>query len=308
MTVTGLHHGEKPPYFVASCEPSGADKGFFKNTLVLKTQAQALEDESVKRCFNSFLSRQVISQAGPEVLSLGKNVLSDQVFAWVTDAERNEPYIKGSGRDAFGHWKGDLVTDEGWRNLKDFSIAKGMVATGCVTISTYGPYSRPLQSLGTHLWVGSCAPSAMQDGAACLLRRHLSHAELRAALAVDEKKVFENAYRHMTSRQPGFAWISGQWMTATEEGLADKEEQIPSGSWAINGFKWFSSATDSEMTIMLARTPAGGLSTFLAPMSKHDPKGTTATGEPDPNGQTLNGIRIHRLKNKFGTQSLPTAE
>ncbi|KAG6031736.1 hypothetical protein E4U40_006880, partial [Claviceps sp. LM458 group G5] len=92
MTVTGLHHGEKPPYFVASC---------------------------------AFLSRQVISQAGPEVLSLGKNVLSDQVFAWVTDAERNEPYIKGSGRDAFGHWKGDLVTDEGWRNLKDFSIAKG---------------------------------------------------------------------------------------------------------------------------------------------------------------------------------------
>ncbi|KAG5925280.1 hypothetical protein E4U61_000058 [Claviceps capensis] len=61
--------------------------------------------------------------------------------------------------------------------------------------------------------------------------------------------------------------------------------------------------------IMLSRTPAGGLSTFLAPiMRKHDLNASTATGEPDPDGQTLNGIRIQRLKNKFGTQSLPTAE
>lgn len=72
-----------------------------------------------------FLSRNVISQAGPEVSSLGKDVISDQVFAWVTDAERNKPYIKGSGRDALGRWTGELVTGEGWRNLKDFATAKG---------------------------------------------------------------------------------------------------------------------------------------------------------------------------------------
>ncbi|KAG5944685.1 hypothetical protein E4U59_006971 [Claviceps monticola] len=273
-----------------------------------------------------------VSTAGPEVLSLGKDVLSDQVFAWVTDSERNEPYIKGSGRDAFGRWKSDLVTGEGWRNLKDFSIAKRMVATGYDTISTYGTYSRLLQFLRTHLWVGSCAnvgcPSEMQDGATFLLRRHLSHPEWRAALSADEKKVFENAYRHLTSRQPGFTRTSGQWMTertggsdvsltetvghrnpsVTGEGLADKEGQITLGPWAINSFKWFSSATDSEMTIMLARTPAGGLSTFLAPMRKHDPNAATATGEPDPDGQTLNGIRIQRLKTEFDTQSLPPAE
>ncbi|KAG6066814.1 hypothetical protein E4U32_005324 [Claviceps aff. humidiphila group G2b] len=80
------------------------------------------------------------------------------------------------------------------------------------------------------------------------------------------------------------------------------------GPWAINGFRWFSSETDSEMTIMLARTPAGVLSTFLAPMRRHDSSASTATGEPDPDGHILNGIRIQRLKNKFGTQSLPTAE
>ncbi|KAG6005832.1 hypothetical protein E4U21_007604 [Claviceps maximensis] len=312
-------------------EPSGADRGFFQTTPVLKNQA--LDDESFRRCFKLFLSRNVMSQAEPEVLSLGKDVISEQVFAWVSDAERNKPYIKGHGRDAFGRWKGELVTGEGWRNLKDFSIAKGMVATGYDTSSSYGPYSRPLQFLRTHLWIGSCAnvgcPSAMQDGAACLLRRHIMHTESSSALSADEKKVFESAYNRLTSRQPGHAWTSGQWMTertggsdvsltetvairdpstASARDIASKADQIPLGPWTINGFKWFSSATDSEMSILLARTQAGGLSTFLAPMRKHDVHATTLTGEPDDNGQTLNGVRIQRLKNKFGTQSLPTAE
>ncbi|KAG6098202.1 hypothetical protein E4U30_008269 [Claviceps sp. LM220 group G6] len=206
-----------------------------------------------------------VSTAGPEVLSIGKDVLSDQVFVWVTDAERNKPYIKGLSRDAFGRWKGDLVTGEGWRNLKDLRITKGMVAIGYDTISTYGPYSHPLQFLRTHPWVGSCV-------------------NLRAALSADEKKVFENAYRYLTSRQPGrmdkrtvvdvslTEIVARLHPRAAKEGLADILDQIPLGPWAINGFKWFSSKTDSEMTIMLARTPAG------------------------------------RLKNKFGTQALPTVK
>jgi len=37
------------------------------------------------------------------------------------------------------------------------------------------------------------------------------------------------------------------------------------GPWLISGFKWFSSATDSSMTVLLARTPKG-VSAFYAPM------------------------------------------
>jgi len=75
------------------------------------------------------------------------------------------------------------------------------------------------------------------------------------------------------------------------------------GSWSISGFKWFSSATDSDMTLLLARTcdadgyaEAGsrGLSLYYARVR-------------DDEGR-LNGIRMVRLKNKFGTKALPTAE
>lgn len=57
--------------------------------------------------------------------ALGNDVLSDQVLTWITDAERNKPYLKGSGRDVFGKWKGELVTGEGWRQLQNFGISKG---------------------------------------------------------------------------------------------------------------------------------------------------------------------------------------
>ena len=213
-----------------------------------------------------------------------------------------------------------------------------MVATGYDT--PHGALSRPLQFLRLHLWEASCAnvtcPSAMQDGAARLLQQHIRGADF-ARLPEDQRRVFQDAFRRLTSRDPAAAWTSGQWMTErsggsdvslTETtavhapsrgrpGLADKHEQLPLGPWSISGFKWFSSATDSGMTVLLAKTAAGGgsgggggggLSAFLAPMRRHDPSATTLAGLPDPDGTRLNGVRIQRLKSKHGTRPLPTAE
>jgi alkylation response protein AidB-like acyl-CoA dehydrogenase len=164
----------------------------------------------------------------------------------------------------------------------------------------------------------------MQDGAAALLRRHLASRHI----SEEERIVFDDAYRRLISRDPNVAWTSGQWMTERTGGsdvsqtetialyqpeeargaLASKEGKIPLGPWSVHGFKWFSSATDSNMTILLARTPDDGLTTFLAPMRRHDTTAKTMTGHPKSDGTRLNGVWIQRLKNKFGTQSLPTAE
>lgn len=181
------------------------------------------------------------------------------------------------------------------------------------------------------LWEGSSAntscPQAMQDGASRLLQR-----ELAAGRPVDpvQRRVLENALGHLTSRDPRRAWTSGQWMTERPGGSdvsrtetvatyapfadngdgaaaappCDPDEDIPLGPWSIDGFKWFSSATDSSMTILLARTARGGLSAFYAPMRRHRPTSAAAGGP----ATELNGVRISRLKSKMGTRSLPTAE
>lgn len=91
--------------------------------------------------------------------------------------------------------------------------------------------------------------------------------------------------------------------------LADANEGIPLGPWSISGFKWFSSATDSSMTVLLARTSRDkGVSAFFAPMRKHHSSAPSPTGARHGGGTELNGVRIIRLKDKMGTKSLPTAE
>ncbi|ROJ94329.1 Acyl-CoA dehydrogenase family member 11 [Anabarilius grahami] len=76
------------------------------------------------------------------------------------------------------------------------------------------------------------------------------------------------------------------------------------GEWfKLYGFKWFTSATDADMTLTLARvtdehghtTPGSrGLSLFLADVWDSD--------------GSSNGIEVQRLKDKLGTRQMPTAE
>jgi alkylation response protein AidB-like acyl-CoA dehydrogenase len=66
-------------------------------------------------------------------------------------------------------------------------------------------------------------------------------------------------------------------------------------TWTIKGFKWFSSATDSDITLLLAKTPKSDKVSLFWVRVKND-------------DGTLNGVRIIRLKDKFGTKTIPTAE
>jgi alkylation response protein AidB-like acyl-CoA dehydrogenase len=99
-------------------------------------------------------------------------------------------------------------------------------------------------------------------------------------------------------------WTSGQWMTERTGGSdVGRSETVakrsPDGSWRLYGVKWFTSATTGEMTLTLAR-PEGngeggrGLALFYLELYGADGK--------------LNGIQIHRLKDKLGTRKVPTAE
>ncbi|KAJ8122508.1 hypothetical protein O1611_g9821 [Lasiodiplodia mahajangana] len=298
-------------------EPASANTGFFQLLPTLKNQF--LHDPSIRRIFKLFLPSDIARTVAPEIARLGDEVLQQHVFDWVTDAEKNQPYITGGGRNAFGQpVSTKLVVTEGWRKLQDFSIEKGFVAQGYE--SGLDQYTRIVQYLGELIFESSSAnvgcPAAMADGAARVLQHHLRHSELGS----EEQKVFQNAYDHLVSRDPTTAWTSGQWMTERVGGsdvsrsetvaaysplpndapLCNPEENIPLGPWSIDGFKWFSSATDSNMTILLAQTPRG-LSAFYAPMRRYNPSlVVSATGITG--GTELNGVTISRLKNKMGTK------
>lgn len=154
----------------------------------------------------------------------------------------------------------------------------------------------------------SC-PVSMTSGACRLMRFQLGSAPA--------DHPFHELYAKLTAREN--SWVSAQWMTERAGGSDVRNSEtvavhsplpsktgrfgrIDEGDYLLSGFKFFSSATDCNVAFILAKTESGQLSLFVAPTVK------TVRGEDGREKEVTNGIRIHRLKQKFGTKELPTAE
>jgi alkylation response protein AidB-like acyl-CoA dehydrogenase len=275
-----------------------------------------------------YLSTPIRQKISPDLSTFGTNVLTPHTFSLVADAERHTPSV--STHTTFGHPVSTLHTGLGWRSLQNYGIEQGIVAIPYE--GDYGSYGRLYQFIKYHLWTGSSVfvtcPSAMSDGAASLMRKYA----FCEGVGDERQRVFREAYRNLTSRQVGRAWTSGQWMTersggsdvrgletvatmlppptsSEEDVIGDTDAQgMPLGPWSIKGFKWFSSATDADMAVLLART-AKGITLFYAPMRRcTSNKNQDEILAPANQECESNGITIQRLKPKLGTRALPTAE
>ena len=150
----------------------------------------------------------------------------------------------------------------------------------------------------------------MSDGAAFVLSKRIKD------LPADH--LLHDVFKRLTSNGEDY-WTSGQWMTERAGGSdvqntetwarysplpqSDRtSNRVGEGDYLLSGFKFFSSATDADVALLLAKTESGKLSTFIAPLRK------TIIGEDGKPREVTNGVRIHRLKNKLGTKELPTAE
>jgi putative acyl-CoA dehydrogenase len=269
-------------------KPATANTGFFQEGPQIGNPYNA--DKSLQRVLAHFVPKDVLGRAvDEELLKLGDKVISDEVFEWAEEAERNLPFI--IEQDTFGKSLNKLVTSAGWKKLKEFAAEEGIISTSFER--HYDEYSRVIGFAKEFIFTPNSAivtcPLAMADGCARLI-------ELQSPQNGTWKhEVFE----HLTTRDPKEAWTSGQWMTERPGGSdVSRTETVAYNNGAKNqyllkGFKWFSSATDSEVTVTLAHREEGkgkeGLSCFLG-----DLKG--------------GGVRLHRLKEKFGTRALPTAE
>ncbi|KAJ7620048.1 acyl-CoA dehydrogenase NM domain-like protein [Roridomyces roridus] len=204
--------------------------------------------------------------------------------------------------DAWGNRVDVLQVSEGWKTLKTFACKEGVISI---------PYTRKFQEHNRVyafakllLMTGDChvimCPYGMTDGAARVME--LSGSE----------KMKEEILPRLISPDPEKAYISGQWMTESSGGsdvsgietLARPVDPQPGDlgpAYLIDGFKWFSSAAEGNMSVALARSEShhgtGGLSLFLVPVRL----------PPFPTPLS-NNILLHRLKNKVGTKAVPTAE
>lgn len=218
----------------------------------------------------------------------------EAVTQWLSlsqQAEREKPVHVPF--DAWGYRLDEIRLSEGWKKLEAVAAREGIVASGYERL--YGDLSRVYQASLLYLFHSSSAfvscPLAMTDGAARAIELY-GDAELKG-----------RAFKHLTSKDPQQFWTSGQWMTersgGSDVGGTETVARKTGSGWQLEGVKWFTSATTSPMSMLLAR-PEGaekgsrGLSLFYCELR-------------DAQGK-LRNIEILRLKDKLGTQALPTAE
>ncbi|KAH7411557.1 hypothetical protein DE146DRAFT_241432 [Phaeosphaeria sp. MPI-PUGE-AT-0046c] len=297
--------------------------------------AELTDDKVIARVLDLYLppNSTEVKKSAHHVARLA---LDPTVLVHATDAETNHPVLRPLTTFGQENNYDPLWTTTGWQKLKEIGHEAGVVAVAYDM--SQKNFNRRIHAMAlNHLWgptgtMTGC-PMSMTDGAATLLSKHLDTPDSDQP---GRKEVFREAYHRLTSRDPKIAWTSGQWMTERAGGSdvsgtettatllsqdqLDRESRsgldvdavgMPLGPWKIDGFKWFSSATDSEMAVLLARTAKGGLSAFYIPMRRRvaSQKATTNIINQEAVPKTeLNGVRIQRLKNKLGTKSLPTAE
>ncbi|CDM27165.1 hypothetical protein DTO013E5_4338 [Penicillium roqueforti] len=293
-------------------QPATADSGYITDPGPLENTYTS--DPSLQRTLAWYLSSAVFQSVQPHLTQFGAEAISEQVREWSADAERNVPYVKSHNVWGKRYDHDRLVTTEGWKQLGKWGARNRIVSAGYD--KGLGVDRRTVQYALTYLYSPSSGlyscPISMTDGAAFILSSKID--------TLPSTHPFHAAFQGLISEKDDH-WTSGQWMTEraggsdvqnTETWATYSPLATPSGSsgsdllgdgdYLISGFKFFSSATDANLALLLAKTPSGKLSTFLAPLRR------TVVDTNGVSKVVSNGVKIHRLKNKLGTKELPTAE
>ncbi|KFP91209.1 hypothetical protein N311_08530, partial [Apaloderma vittatum] len=261
-----------------------------------KTGNLYLEDALLRSYLKTHLPPKVLEEVSRDLERFGNRLLSEvSPLAW--DCEANPPTLRQFS--AWGQRVDHIVTCPAWRRMKEIAAEEGLVAEAYER--RFSNWSRLHQAVKLYLFSSfsgsfSC-PLAMTDGAAKVIE----------SLGIPGS--LKNAFDHLTCRDPKKFWTSGQWMTERAGGsdVANGTETVarkqPDGTYRLYGFKWFTSAADSDVALTLARVAdaggqvkqgSSGLSLFF--LRARDEEGK------------LNGIQVQRLKDKLGTRQMATAE
>ncbi|KAF7324586.1 Acyl-CoA dehydrogenase NM domain-like protein [Mycena kentingensis (nom. inval.)] len=215
------------------------------------------------------------------------------------------PLVREPVLTQYDHWGrriDDIQVSEAWKTLKDLVAKEGLVSIAFERQfqekSRVWSFAKALLLIADSFTV--MCPYAMTDGAARVLELS-GTPEMKAQVLP-----------RLLSTDPAKVYTSGQWMTESPGGsdvsrietvARPTEQQVGDlgPAYLLDGFKWFSSAAEGNMAVALARSESShgtaGLSLFLVPVR--------LTPYPTP---LSNNILLHRLKNKIGTKTVPTAE
>ncbi|KAL9654414.1 hypothetical protein ABK040_010441 [Willaertia magna] len=247
-----------------------------------------------------------------DLTKFGQLVASPKLLNLCKEADNQTPKLYN-----YNAWQkriDEIEVSSAWKELHKISANEGLVAIG-YDKDKFKSFARIYQFCKLYLFDPSSAvytcPLAMTDGAARLFEVLLSDSKYKGIVADKRRReLMKEIQNHLTSRKEDEFWTSGQWMTEKSGGSdvsGTSTVAIPTSNgndefdFELFGFKWFTSATTSEITLTLAKIKDpktnqvdSELSLFLIPNIERE--------------RLQNNIKVFKLKNKLGTKALPTAE
>ncbi len=264
---------------------------FIQTGPVLKNQFT--EDELLKSYLKFRLPEKIFNDVFLNLSRFGERVVTD-ILKSAEEAEKHPPLHVPY--NPWGKRIDEIQTARGWQELHAVSAEEELVSLGYTR--RYQHYSRTVQFAKLYLFHPSSAfyscPLAMTDGAAKLIEIY------------GDEELKQNSFMHLVSTHPETFWVSAQWMTERSGGSdvsgTETIARQENGVWRLYGTKWFCSAVNAQMCMLLARV--------------EDEKGETIKGSRGlslfyvelQNPEEKENYEILRLKDKLGTNALPSAE
>ena len=247
-------------------------------------------DALLKEYLERTLPAELLRRFEPEYRELGERNGGELYRLSLADLH-NEPVH--TQWDPWGNRIDHVEVTEVWKRAQVICAEHGLVAAGYD--EELGSYARIHQHLLNYVVQASLdtynCPLAMTDGA------------VRTLLDSGNQSLIDHALPRLLSRDPRAMWTSGQWMTerigGSDVGQTETIARREGDRWLLHGTKWFTSATTADMALTLARpegNPPGGRGLAVFYLELRDEEGR------------LRNLHINRLKDKFGTRKLPTAE
>jgi alkylation response protein AidB-like acyl-CoA dehydrogenase len=235
-------------------------------------------------------------RARPHLVAMGE-VAGGELDALATIADRHPPELRAW--DATGQRVDEIVRHPAYEAMERIAFERfGLAAMSHRegVLGWPGPVPHVVKYALSYLFsqaeFGLLCPVSLTDSTARMLRRFASD-ELKARYLP-----------RLTSTDFEALWQGAQWMTERAGGsdvgaAVTVARRDADGTWRLHGDKWFCSAANAGAALTLARpdgAPAGtrGLAMFLVPRVLPDGCRNTFT--------------LNRLKDKFGSRSMPTAE
>ena len=116
----GMSTNDRSP---STTNPSTIDSGYILS--LPKLPNPVTSDPAYQRVLAWYLPSDVLDKIRPRLEKFGEEAVSDQVNEWISNAERQQPYVKSRNLWGEKYPHDRLVTSEGWKRLGEWGIKNG---------------------------------------------------------------------------------------------------------------------------------------------------------------------------------------